>query len=95
MNAKKCSITQSYVFILGLICSIVTSCGNIGKTTMNELSFTGGNRNEVCVTEGTRPYCGEFWSNEGKTVKMITNNYGIIPYNRNNINAYNYVNTRI
>lgn len=63
--------------LLCLTCFAICSCG-IGKTKMDELDFTKGKRNEVCVIKGNIPYSGEFWSNDGKTIKMVTNEYGII-----------------
>lgn len=61
--------------ILSVISIMIISCG---KTKMEDLSFTKGERDEVCVTKGSRPYSGDFWSNDGKTFKMTTNDYGII-----------------
>ena len=57
---------------------MMMSCGNIGKTTMNELTFTKGRAEEMIVTKGSKVYYGDFWSNDKKTVKMTTNYYGII-----------------
>lgn len=64
--------------MLGLVSILLFSC-QIGKTFMDELRYLDGGRgDEIFVTKDSKPYCGDFWSRDGKTFKMTTNSYGII-----------------